>query len=135
MFYINLKADRNANNAIAAISRLYSDYVEYEGNEPLHYLTFKTNYDIGKSRICNQNKIIIKSTYSYFLEQVDFSKGWKQDHRSWSPGTKLNSGRLMVSENFLKENLIERSKMSYEQNREYIEQMFNKNFDVAEYDE
>ncbi|UUM25712.1 hypothetical protein NQV05_00965 [Mycoplasmopsis agalactiae] len=135
LFYINLKANRNVNDAIAAINRLYTDYVEYDGESPLHYLVFKTNYDIGKSTINSQNKIIVKSTYSYFLEQIDFSRGWKQDHRSWSPGGKLNSGRLMVSKNFFNENQIEISKMSYEKTRNYLEEMFNKNFAVAEYEE
>lgn len=135
LFYINLKANRNVNDAIATINRLYSDYVEYEGKNPLHYLVFKTNYDIDKSKISNQNKIIIKGTYSFFLEQIDFSKGWKQDHRSWSPGGKLNSSRLIVSKNFFNENQIEISKISYEQTRTYLEEMFNKNFSVAEYEE
>ncbi|WBX36446.1 UpaP162 family type II restriction enzyme [Mycoplasma capricolum] len=126
LFYINLKTYQKNNNAIAAIKKLYDDYVEYNGVFPLHFLIFKINYNIGLSSDNENIKIIINSTESYFLEEINFSE-WHQDKRSWSEAVDFNSGRLQVSNKFLKEHLLEIDNISYEKTKEQLALIYKLN--------
>nr|VZK65620.1 hypothetical protein MF5292_00798 [Mycoplasma feriruminatoris]VZR75764.1 hypothetical protein MF5294_00797 [Mycoplasma feriruminatoris]VZR98449.1 hypothetical protein MF5293_00793 [Mycoplasma feriruminatoris] len=67
LFYVNLKSNKTNNRTIAAIQKLYDDYVSYTEQTPLHFLVFKINYHIGLSTDNQNIKIIIDNTQSYFL--------------------------------------------------------------------
>ncbi|QVK06682.1 UpaP162 family type II restriction enzyme [Mycoplasma mycoides] len=126
LFYINLKSNRTNNKTIAAIQKLYDDYVNYKEINPLHFLVFKINYHIGLSSDNKNIKIIINNTESYFLEQINFDK-WHQDKRSWSEIPNLNSGRLIISNKFLNENLLEIDEISYEKTKDQLAEIYKLN--------
>jgi hypothetical protein len=72
---------------------------------------------------------LIKEVEAYFLEEINFALGHKQDHRNWSEVFDANSGRMQITPRVLKENRIEDSKISYEATRQFINDIFftNKN--------
>ncbi|MDC8927270.1 hypothetical protein PR254_02320, partial [Metamycoplasma hyosynoviae] len=69
IFLVNLKANKSNNNAIAAINKIYDDYVLNNTNKSLHFLILKINYSIGKSEFDNQVKVLIKG--------IDFILPWR----------------------------------------------------------
>ncbi|MEG1146886.1 MAG: hypothetical protein RSE21_05585 [Bacilli bacterium] len=84
LFFINIKLDKNSNNTnnngVAAIQKLYNDYVELNPEIIKHYMILKLHYSLDV--INNERKIIINSVESFFLEEIDFSLGHKQDNRN-----------------------------------------------------
>lgn len=119
---INHKAEKaGSNNAgIAAINKLHRDYVLSEPEQEKAFLVLKLGYQYIISKKDNQRKFFISTIKSFFLEEVDFSKGHKQDHRNWSKDFKSSSGRLMVDETFKNQHLIEDSSMSYINTKQFI---------------
>lgn len=124
---INIKANKSNNNAVAAINQLYKDYVTENPELIKHFMVLKLNYKIGQSKIDLKEKIIIQSISGYFLEEIDFSKGHRQDKRNWSNIYKSNSGRLQVNNKFLKNNKVNESEISYEKTKEFLSLIYNRN--------
>lgn len=112
---INHKAEKEGSNnaGIAAINKLHSDYVLSDPKQEKAFLVLKLGYKYIISEKDNQRKFFISSIKSFFLEEVDFSKEHKQDHRNWSAEFKVSSGRLMVDETFKNQHRIEDNLMSY----------------------
>lgn len=81
---LNIKVEKlnSHNNAIAALNLLHNDYVQENPEQIKVYLILKINYKFDKSLKDQQRKIIINNIYSFFLEEVDFQQGHKQDHRN-----------------------------------------------------
>ena len=105
-FLINLKAEKNANNAVAAINKLYNDYVK--DNIEKHFLILKINY------------------------LIDFSRGHTQDNRNWSEKFNPNSGRLIISTKFISENILPVNKISYKNTCIQLENIFESNLKKEE---
>lgn len=124
-FMINVKVNRGQNNAVAAINILHRDYVEENPNIEKSYMVLKINYEIGRSKIDYQNKILIKGIKSYFIEEIDFSSGHKQDNRNWSSNFNKNSGRLQITNKFFKDNMIDEKERNYKNTRQQIEDIYN----------
>jgi len=123
---VNIKADKKNNNAIAAINTLYEDYIQ-NPEKAKAYLTLKIHYSIKKSHRDSERKIFVDKISSFFLEEIDFSKGHKQDHRNWSEKEyKSESGRLQVSESFRSERKLEKDKISYENTKKMLKRIANK---------
>jgi hypothetical protein len=80
-YLINLKANKSNNNAVAAIKQIYVDYVLNQPNQVKHFMILKLNYSIGSGK-GEQRKILIKEVEAYFLEEINFALGHKQDHRN-----------------------------------------------------
>lgn len=124
-FMINIKANRANNNAVAAINKLYNDYVLIEENLVKHFLIIKINYDVNFSKTESQiKKVIIKDIDSFFLEELDFSKNHFQDHRNWSQKMNLNSGRLLVTNKFRLENKLKKEIISYERTKSFLKKIY-----------
>lgn len=126
---VNIKAEKNANHAVAAINKLYRDYVVDDPDLRKCYLVFKIHYYIDMSTN-GQRKIFIdeNNIESYFLEEVDFSQGHKQDNRQWTEnGSNRNSGRLEVTPKFRSEHSVEKEKISYDNTNNQIANIFNRN--------
>lgn len=120
---VNHKAEKegSSNAGIAAINKLYSDYVLSESNQQEKaFLVLKLGYKYIISKKDNQRKFYISRISSFFLEEIDFSKEHKQDHRNWSEDFKLSSGRLMVDEAFKETHHIEDKNMSYSNTKQFI---------------
>ncbi len=119
---INHKAEKegSTNAGIAAINKLYNDYVLCEPEKEKAFLILKLKYKYIISTKDSQRKFFVFDTNSFFLEEVDFSKGHKQDHRNWSENFKLSSGRLMIDESFKNEHRIDDMKMSYLNTKNFI---------------
>lgn len=126
---VNIKVEKKSNNGIAAINKLYQDYVVTDPKQPKCYLVFKAHYCF-KISTDGQRKIFIdeNNIESFFLEEVDFSQGHKQDSRQWKEdGSNRNSGRLLVSSNFRSEHSMEKEKISYDNTKNQISSIFNGN--------
>lgn len=126
LFLINIKADKANNNAVSAIQQLYKDYVVYEPKLPKHFMVLKINYSIGLGKQ-NIKKILIKNVEAYFLEEIDFALGYKQDHRSWNIKGNLNSGRLQINKSDLKTKKMNEKDISYEKTFNFIKDIFDNN--------
>ncbi|MDR0919945.1 MAG: hypothetical protein LBM93_12010 [Oscillospiraceae bacterium] len=124
---VNIKADKNNNNAIAAINKLYDDYVLRTPGETKAYLVFKIHYHIGISERDSKRKIFIDSIDSFFLEEIDFSKGHHQDRRSWSAEYKANSGRLQATSAFRREHKVTVKDISYKNTTAMLKNLFDNN--------
>ena len=127
LYLVNLKVNKKNNNAVAAIDRLYKDYVEFNGEIQKHFLIFKLHYEVGQGKITNQQKILIKKLHSFFLEEIDFSFGHKQDSRNWSREFNPNSGRLQITDTILKNNHLDAKEISYEKTWHFINDIFLSN--------
>lgn len=119
---INHKAEKEGgeNAGIAAINKLYSDYVLCDPKREKAFLVLKLKYKYIISKKDNQRKFFIFDINSFFLEELDFSKGHKQDFRNWSKEFKSSSGRLVVDENFKKQHHISDEEMSYAKTKQFI---------------
>lgn len=139
---INVKLEKNVNNAIAAINILHSDYLDENIDELVSsytsdfkiekaYLVLKVNYSIEQSRqpnYSNQNIIRVKDIYSFYLEEINFSKeGHKQDQRNWSSEFNKNSGRLEISKAYFNRNQMDVDKISFETTKKFLEEIYNSN--------
>lgn len=125
-FMINIKVEksRSNNNGVSAINILHYDYVECNADKDKAYLVLKTNYCFNKSSKDGERKIFIDKIYGYFLEQIDFSKGYQQDNRNWSSNFNGNSGRLQITQTILKNNQLKEKDISYERTKEFIHKIY-----------
>lgn len=126
---INVKVQKRGtskNNAVSAINILHKNYVSENPEQEKAYLVIKTLYDFGLSKIDFQRKIKIHGIDSYYLEELDFSSGYKQDHRNWSANFNANSGRLQVSNSWRNKHLLTEDEISYLKTRSFIDNMYNK---------
>ena len=119
---INHKAEKvgSTNSGIAAINKLHKDYVLTEPEQEKAFLVLKLGYKYITSKKDNQRKFFISNIMSFFLEEVDFSKDYKQDHRNWSENFKSSSGRLKIDETFKNQHCIEDNLMSYINTKQFI---------------
>ena len=124
---INIKSEKTSNNAIAAINKLYDDYVSCDTNIEKAFLILKINYSFKQSYRDFQNKIFIENIEAFFIEEIDFSNGHKQDHRNWSENLNLNSGRLQVSKSYFENNKTKKENISYENTKEQLTNIFINN--------
>ncbi|QKG28212.1 hypothetical protein [Mycoplasma sp. 1654_15] len=68
--------------------------------------------------------MIISNIYSFFLKEVDFQQGHKQDHRNWSSTFNRNSGRLLISKYFPK---LDPNSISYQLTKKFLINIIKKN--------
>ena len=124
---VNVKVQKRgtANNAVAAINILHNNYVSTNPEQEKAYLVLKTFYNFGLSKNDSQRKILISGISSYYLEELDFSSGHKQDHRNWSTNFNANSGRLQVSESWRREHLLIEDEISYLRTHKFIDSIYN----------
>ena len=129
LFLINIKVQKKGanNNAVAAINILYNNYVLEQPDKIKSYLVIKTNYSFGKSQRDEERKILVHDIDAYALEEIDFSKGHKQDHRNWSEKYNPNSGRLQVTPKTRKENLLSEDEISYDNTKDFISTIYQNN--------
>lgn len=130
LFLINIKVQKegSTNNAIAAINRIYKDYVEESIdniNAEKSYLILKTHYGFAKSKNDGGRKISIKGTQCYALEEIDFSKGVLKDHRNWSKTFNENSGRLQIPNKWLINHRLKDSEISYNTTKDFLTSIYN----------
>ena len=126
MINVKVQKEKSSNNAIAAINILHNDYVSVNPEQQKAYLILKTFYNFGLSKNDSQRKILIKGIDSFYLEELDFSSGHKQDHRNWSINFNSNSGRLQVSTTWKKEHMLKEDEISYFKTKEFIDIIYNK---------
>lgn len=124
-FMVNVKAEKNgqANNALAAINQLHRNYCIENPEMEKSFILFKVRYSIRDAygddefRRSKPRHIYIDGIDSYCLEEVDLSKGHKQDNRSWSAASTgkntKNNGRLMISNAFRESHKVSIEEISY----------------------
>lgn len=112
---INIKAQkfRQANNGVAAIQKLYNDFVLTDPEQMKSYLVLKIVYSTGETSPDKTRKIIIKKVYSYFLDEINLFAGHHQDHRNWSDEYNPLSGRLQISNKDIREKRFNPEEISY----------------------
>ena len=125
-FMVNIKVEKkgSSNDAVAAVNALYNDYVLNDPTKEKAYLILKTYYGFGISQKDQQRKIMIKGIDGYFLEEFDFSNGYKKDNRNWSQTYKANSGRLLLPKKFRKENKLAVEFISFQQTKSFLENIY-----------
>ena len=123
---INIKIQKEGveNSAVAAINILHNDYVCSENGCEKAYLVLKTFYNFGESEKDLQRKIKINGISSYYLEEIDFSSGHKQDHRNWSDKFTANSGRLKISDNWRNSHLLNETEISHTTTKGFLDKIF-----------
>ena len=124
---INIKSEKTSNNAISSINKLYNDYVICDTDVEKAFLILKINYSFKQSYRDSQNKIFIENTTAFFIEEIDFSNGHKQDYRNWSENLNLNYGRLQVSKAYFENNKTKKENISYENTKEQLKNIFINN--------
>jgi len=124
---INIKSEKTSNSAISSINKLYNDYVICDTDVEKAFLILKINYSFKQSYRDSQNKIFIENTTAFFIEEIDFSNGHKQDYRNWSENLNLNSGRLQVSKAYFENNKTKKENISYENTKEQLKNIFINN--------
>ena len=125
-FMVNIKIQKEGsnNNAVAAINILHDEYVVQNPSQEKAYMLLKVFYDFGQSKFDENRKILIKKIESYFLEEIDFSSGHRQDFRNWSANFNANSGRLQLSQSWRKAHLLAENEISYHKTRQFIDDIF-----------
>ncbi|QGZ97943.1 hypothetical protein GE118_04020 [Mycoplasma sp. NEAQ87857] len=133
---INIKTENinSQNNAVAAINKLHFDYEKkYNSGKDFYYILLKVIYSIDNKQTAMKTETIeyykkmqIQRFTCYALEEVSFINGHNQDSRNWSnKGFKKESGRLIISDSFLKKNrLNEEQEISNYQTLHFIESMY-----------
>ncbi|MDR3310517.1 MAG: hypothetical protein LBS90_04145 [Oscillospiraceae bacterium] len=131
---VNVKADKGGNNAVAAINRLYDDYVVRSPEQTKCFLVLKVNYRTGVSESDGERKIFIGGLSSFFLEEIDYLRCHKetgkipQDHRNWSPNAyNANSGRLKATDRIRSAYAVPPEDVSFEFTRGTIGGIFRIN--------
>ena len=126
---INLKMNkaRCANNAVAAIHRLYEDFVAKSPETPKCFLVLKIFYDFALSTRDRQRKIFVTNASAYFLDEIDLRENHRQDQRNWSANFNPNSGRLQISEKMLRENRLPPEEISYQNTCETLRAIVERN--------
>lgn len=130
---INVKVcrSRGRNDAVAAISALKNDFIDTDRNVKKCFLVLKVHYDVRESQRAEyrgSRVIFVRDVESYFLDEVDFSKEHRQDHRSWSgKANDKNAGRLIVTDGFRKNHKVASDDVSYENTIGMIEAIIKRN--------
>lgn len=124
---INIKSEKTTNNAISAVNKLYNDYVICDSDIEKAFLVLKINYTFRQSSKDFQNKIFIENVTAFFIEEIDFSGGHKQDNRNWSKNFNPNSGRLQISKSYIENNKTKKEDISYENTKKQIEEIYTNN--------
>ena len=124
-FLINIKSTKDTNNAVAAINKLKMDYCDDDTLKS--FIILKVYYGFVKEGAKRKIKILQYDTFA--IEEVDFSGGHVQDHRSWSKENKLNSGRLQISTKFREDNPMPIDLVSFAVTKKQILNMVDKNND------
>lgn len=126
---INLKMNKtgSANNAVAAIHRLYEDFVVKSPETPKCFLVLKIFYDFALSTRDRQRKIFVTNVSAYFLDEINLRENHRQDKRNWSAELNLNSGRLQISEKTLRENRLAPEEISYQNTCETLRAIVERN--------
>lgn len=127
MALVNVKVSKRANYAISAINILYNDYVVTNPKIQKCFMILKVHYSIRESEQDGLRKIFIDNVTSFFLEEVDFMKEHKQDHRSWSQNYNANSGRLQASDAFRKTHKVDIKDISYENTCNMLKEIEKRN--------
>lgn len=123
-FLINIKSSKNSNDAVSAINKLVTDYCG--DDSPKSFVVLKIYYSFANEG--HDRKIKIEEYDTICIEEVDFSAGHRQDHRSWSENSvNKNSGRLMISKAFRDANVMPVENVSFITTKKQIEDIFNKN--------
>lgn len=123
-FLINIKCAKKTNDAIAAITKLHSDYCNDDTEKS--FVILKIFYSFTKKD--SERSILINDYDIFCLEEVDFSRGHVQDHRNWSIDTNnLNSGRLNVSNNFRINDVTPAEDVTFINTKNQIEAIFSHN--------
>lgn len=124
-FMVNVKAEKAGqnNNALAAIGQLHRNYCLEEPETEKSFILLKVKYSIrdayedSEYRRARPRNIYIEELDSYCLEEVDLSRGHKQDNRRWSAedsGKNVkNNGRLQISKAFRREHKVPIEDISY----------------------
>lgn len=129
-FLINIKVEKesSANDAIAAIGKLYNSYVVQEPEQEKCYIVLKVRYLI-REREEKPRHIYIAEQSSYSLEEVDILNGLRQDHRSWSAKKsdtdRAKNGRLIVTPLTQKKFAVPIENISYHNTCKMLEGIVN----------
>ena len=113
---INVKTEKrnSVNYAIAAINQLEKDYCSDYRTEQA-YLILKVRFDYIDTELGRQITID-RAPIIQYLEEYDYSRGHKQDHRRWSDDkdkiNKENNSRLILSPSFTKAHNMPESAIS-----------------------
>jgi hypothetical protein len=141
-FLVNIKAEKkgSSNDGIAAIAQLHKNYCLDNPEQEKSFVLFKILYSIREAtedsaiKRAKPRHIHIDGIESYCLEEVDFSKEHQQDNRSWSKvepenaeKKKKNSGRLRISSKFRKAHKVNKSKISYRNTKNMLENLVKNN--------
>lgn len=133
-YMINIKAEKigKQNNAIAALNQLYKNYCIEEPAQEKNYIVLKVKYNIRNAYEENEYKrakprhLYIENLETYCIEEIDFSKGHRQDNRSWSKTkTTTNNGRLIVSPSFREEHSLPIEEISYDNTFQMLQQIIH----------
>lgn len=133
-FLVNIKAEKKGsskNNGVAAISQLYKNYCIDNPEVEKAYVILKVKYSIKDAYEDSYNRkavprhIYIDSMDSFCLEELDFSKGHQQDHRSWSISSNNKNGRLLINAKYRGNNRLPEDKISYQNTFSMINDMYN----------
>lgn len=138
-FMVNVKAEKagQANNALAAIGQLHRNYCLEEPETEKSFILLKVKYSIRDAyedsvyRRARPRNIYIEGLESYCLEEVDLSKGHKQDNRSWSAASDgnntKNNGRLQISNAFRRTHKVPVEEISYQNTFEQLNNLVANN--------
>ena len=138
-FMVNVKAEKagQQNNALAAIGQLHRNYCLEEPEMEKSFVLFKVKYSIrdayedSEYRRAKPRHLYIDSLDSYCLEEVDLSKGHKQDNRSWSASAEgkntRNNGRLQISKAFRESHQVPEDEISYQNTFNMLENLVRNN--------
>lgn len=124
---INIKVEKegSANDAVAAITQLHEDYCLINPDKEKCFMVLKLKYKFDGEGTARAVKMTGVDTY--FLEELDFSRGHKQDYRNWSGVMNNNSGRLKISRKFREEHKLPKEKVSYHKLFMDLDSLFHSN--------
>lgn len=138
-YMVNVKAEKNGkmNNAIASINQLYKNYCNEDPEVEKNFVVLKVSYSIKDAYEDSEYKrakprhLYIEGLESYCIEEIDFSKGHRQDNRSWSQTkTNKNNGRLIISPSFRMQHLLPENEISYQNTCRMLNNIILSNKDV-----
>ena len=123
---VNIKVEKfgSDNNAVAAINKLYQDYVIDQAEREKGFLVLKTKYFFAQSVRDGQKKIFVDGIEGYWLEEFDFSLGHQHDNRNWSNEFNPNSGRLQLSRRWRERHLLPTEEISYQRTKDFLIRIF-----------
>ena len=121
MINIKVQKEHSNNCGVAAINILHRDYMK-NIEQKKAYLLVKTLYNFDMSSRDNERKIFIRGIEHYYLEEIDFSTGHRQDYRNWSKNFNLSSGRLKITP---KDKRLNEEGVCYKRTLKFIDDIYN----------